>query len=335
MFLDIIFCTAILTVYGWRSPFTVYAFSSVVLAAYHNKISWSFLIAALGAAGYVLSVAINGYTWAQLSRLGWLDSHLFQIFDYFFVALFFSYPAALADRLQKANQQLQASQKQIQDLTLAKERQRIAADIHDGIMQQIYGLRLLLEAVIKEHSANKELKEQLTKAKELTVKTASDLRVVIEDLFQDNLAVLPLGKLAYKIVNEYAGTYGLTIELDLKNYDKKLNNNSKKEVYLILQEALTNIVKHAQAKKVKVVMESVADKLFISVADDGVGFDAAVQSGHGLETIEQRVNRLGGSWRISSQANQGTTLTVVIPLVGAERSLEMSDTRPSSFIPGV
>jgi len=228
VFIDVIFCTAILTAYGWRSPFTVYAFSPVVLAAYLNNIGLSFFVATLSGAGYLLSVAINGYTWLEMSREGWLDSHLVQFADFYFVALFFSYPAALAQRLQEANKALKESQAQARELALVKERQRIAGDIHDGVMQQLYGLSLLLEGALKQIKAMPSLQDLLTKAHRIAVKTAQDLKVVVDDLFQDDLALLPLGKLAYKIVNEYAATYGLTIELDLKGYEKKFARKAKK-----------------------------------------------------------------------------------------------------------
>lgn len=311
---DILFCTVILTAYGWRSPFTVYAFSPVVLAAYHNKIWLSFLAATLGGSGYLLSVALNGYTWAELNRTGWLDSHLVQFADFYFVALFFAYPAVLADRLRKANQALQESQTQLRELTLAQERQRIAEDIHDGVVQQIYGLRLMLEAALRQVSTDTHLSSQLLKAKNIAIKAAADLRAFIDDLFQGDMAFLSLGQLASKIINEYAGTYGLTIELDLKDYEKKLTVEAKKTVYLILQELLTNIVKHAQASKAKVVLECLAEKLFLSVTDNGVGFSSKNNEGHGLKIIAQRVQELQGTWQINSQTGKGTNVTIVIPL---------------------
>lgn len=313
VFVDVIFCTAILTAYGWRSPFTVYAFSPVVLAAYLNNVGFSFLIATLSAGGYLLSVAINGYTWLEMSRAGWLDSHLVQFADFYFVALFFSYPAALAQRLQETNKVLKENQAQARELALVKERQRIASDIHDGVIQQVYGLRLLLESALQQSKPTQFLYSLLEKAHSIAVRTAQDLRVVVDDLFQDDLALLPLGKLAYKIVNEYAATYGLTVDLDLKDYKKKLSPESKKAVYLILQEALNNIIKHAQAKKVKVVMETLRDKLYISVIDDGIGFKKP-KNGRGLKTIEQRVEQLGGSWQLISAPGKGTRLNLVFPL---------------------
>ena len=109
--------------------------------------------------------------------------------------------------------------------------------------------------------------------------------------------------------------------------------------YRIIQEALTNVVKHAQAKSCRVYLQRLANTLLVTVEDDGIGFDLEASGrpddpyGLGLIGIRERVARLGGSLRLESAPGQGTRLTVELPVRVELPAPDVSDTDQSPVAP--
>jgi len=94
----------------------------------------------------------------------------------------------------------------------------------------------------------------------------------------------------------------------------ELSEGHRTCVYRVVQEALHNIVQHAEARQVKIAVTQDADRLQLSIQDDGRGFDPKRERGMGLIGMEERVGALGGSLKIESAAGHGTVLRVMLPL---------------------
>jgi two-component system, NarL family, sensor histidine kinase UhpB len=127
------------------------------------------------------------------------------------------------------------------------------------------------------------------------------------------------------LINNFAKGHSIKVTLEALNVDSLVAHDSQTVVYRIIQEALTNIAKHAMAKKVFVEITRADDKLSISVQDDGQGFDIIQtlsknpeEKGLGLETMKAHAQMLGGTLGISAEQGRGTRISLTIPIVAKE-----------------
>jgi PAS domain S-box-containing protein len=195
------------------------------------------------------------------------------------------------------------------------ERQRIAVDIHDDSIQVLTALTLRLE-LLQASIADDDLRKALADAEDVARRSVTRLRELMFELRppaldRDGLAA----SLRFRLeqIHEQHGldcalTDRLTAELD---------PDTRMILYRIVQEALVNVVKHARATRVDVVLQTVARGVFASVIDDGVGFDPARRPdriGHvGLDAMRERAEAAGGRSAISSVPDNGTCVEVFIP----------------------
>jgi two-component system, NarL family, sensor histidine kinase YdfH len=221
---------------------------------------------------------------------------------------------ALAEELESANQQLTQYAAEVEDLTIANERQRMARELHDTLSQGLAGLILQLEAADAHLTNNRQEKAQAIIANAMVQAraTLADARRAIDDLRQplpDNLdSALRME------VSRFMSATGIPVDLHLDL--TPLPDPVKETVIRATAEALTNIGHHARAQHVEVDVQVKEAELSITVKDDGVGFDpSAIPSGHyGLLGIQERVRLVNGCFEIKSAAGIGTTLMLQIPL---------------------
>ena len=115
-------------------------------------------------------------------------------------------------------------------------------------------------------------------------------------------------------VRDLTRRFGLDVELDVRGDFDVLPDDYRTAVYRAVQEALTNCVRHAQARSVKVAVHGLPGRLDVVVSDDGIGFDPARRrNGLGLRGIEERVKELRGTMTIVSAPGQGTTIRIQLP----------------------
>jgi len=122
-------------------------------------------------------------------------------------------------------------------------------------------------------------------------------------------------------VSDYAKAHGLTVDLRSEGVGtQQLPSLVQTTIYRILQEGLTNVARHAQARKVEVILKLDGGVLSLLIRDDGVGFDPAATrgeaSGLGLHGMGERVALLGGSLEIDSAPGKGTTVRASVPVTG-------------------
>jgi NarL family two-component system sensor histidine kinase YdfH len=223
-------------------------------------------------------------------------------------------------QLEEANQQISDYAKQVEDLTLAAERQRMARDLHDTLSQGLAGLVLQLEAV-KNHMEN----ERFGRALDITSRAMSrardtlvESRAAIDDL-RANDSRTDLAEAIRFRVAQFRQASGIDCDLnvDLPTGWSGLADPAVEQVERIVSEALTNVMRHAQASRVWVTVEETGGQFRISVRDDGRGFEEerAASGGHyGLLGMRERARQIGGRLEIESDAGGGTTLTLHVPL---------------------
>ncbi len=131
------------------------------------------------------------------------------------------------------------------------------------------------------------------------------------------------------LVDEFNERYQMNVSLQLDDIDDLFLQDSKIIIYRILQEALSNVGRHAQAKNVSIVIRKGDEEVFFHINDDGKGFDMkrafrkeAGEKGWGLALMDERIRMLGGTLDVSSQEGKGTQITLTVPVKKQTRLLE-------------
>jgi two-component system, NarL family, sensor histidine kinase DevS len=206
----------------------------------------------------------------------------------------------------------------VRRVTILEERERIGMDLHDGIIQSIYGVGLALEnarAVLHEDSESADIR--LQKAMDDLNRTIRDIRNYILDLRPRQLGGESLIEGLGRLVSEFR--QNTKIEVSLAGPKEPLSDLqpvNAMALFHICQEALANVAKHAKASKVMIDLWSTSDRGLLEIHDDGDGFDlekANKTVGHGLANMQTRVANVGGDLDIITAPGEGTTILAWVP----------------------
>jgi PAS domain S-box-containing protein len=192
-----------------------------------------------------------------------------------------------------------------------EERTRIARDLHDHVGQLLTGLNLGLTAAIEKPS-----KEKLLELKSLARTILEDVRRISRDLRPALLDELGLAAAIKRFARELVPEGSMSVDV-LVHVPQTLERDTAIVIYRVTQEALTNVVRHAKALHVSVVVTTSEDAVQLIIEDDGVGFDpthVAVTEHVGLSSMRERVELLGGVFAVESLPNKGTTISAELPL---------------------
>jgi signal transduction histidine kinase len=211
---------------------------------------------------------------------------------------------------------LMISQQNDIELTRIKEKKKVAQELHDGVLGRMFGIRISLDSLdkIDETEAAPKRKKYLTELKNIE----EDIREISHDLNREkseliNNFVLILNKLFENQQNTYDSK--LITSLDPQIKWELVSNAVKINLYRIIQEALQNCNKYADAKTITVEFKSEVNYLILSIYDDGDGFNTKrTKSGIGLHNIEYRAAECKGTVSIKSVQGQGTLLIVKVPI---------------------
>jgi signal transduction histidine kinase len=194
------------------------------------------------------------------------------------------------------------------------ERQRLARELHDETGQALTSILLGLKTVEEAPTAD-EMHAAAEALRELVVATLQDVRRLAVELRPKALDDFGLVAALDRLVNLFSESTGIGIELEAALGDR-LPAEVETTLYRIVQEALTNIVKHARARSVSILVVRRGTKAMVVIEDDGEGFDpeATREDGLGLLGMRERVALLDGRLTVESSAGAGTTLAVEVPL---------------------
>jgi len=203
-------------------------------------------------------------------------------------------------------------------LAVLEERNRIGMDLHDGIIQSIYGVGLSLEAALLSINEDPDDSERRVKhAIDGLNQAIRDLRSYILDLRPRQLGNDGLINGIKRLIAEYRANTFAEVHLTEPDSDlSELSQNQSLTLFHICQEALANAAKHAKAKKVQIAVWTTDDRVLMEVHDDGKGFDMDSMNtniGHGLANMQTRAHSSGGEADISSAPGEGTTILVWVP----------------------
>jgi len=200
------------------------------------------------------------------------------------------------------------------------ERRRWARELHDETLQGLGVLRVLLSSALRRDDPA-HTRRSMTEAIGQIEREIANLRALITELRPAALDELGLGPALETLLDRHREHESLEIHADLRfdvaREDSRLGDQLEMTAYRLVQEAMTNVVKHARATTVSVGITQAAGELVIEVRDDGVGFDPSTPlDGFGLTGMRERVSQLGGSLNISSSAD-GTVVSASVPLVAS------------------
>ena len=186
--------------------------------------------------------------------------------------------------------------------------------MHDNINQILASARLYLEMAGK---AGNDFKDEAINMSLETVNTAiTEIRQLSKQLVSPQLQTSLTTVLA-DLTNEIRAITPININLQTDQFnEQKINDEFKLNIYRIVQEQVNNIIKHAAASQIDIVLETVSDEMHLMILDDGIGFDkTAKPKGIGLRNIDSRVNYYNGIVNLCSSPGKGTKLDILIPLI--------------------
>jgi signal transduction histidine kinase len=231
----------------------------------------------------------------------------------FFLILVAHFARRLAHNREERNRELAALQEQI---AASEERARIAREVHDGLGHALVSIILRLELslrLLKKDPAQAEeiLKEEIP-ALRAAWNEGRDLAFRLRP-WESDPAGLASGLRRH--LSRFAERTGIAVEMQLSPENLSLPAEMEMGLTRILQEALTNIAKHARADAVTVKITREGRRLHCLIRDNGVGFAPESENkGVGLSAMRERAERLGGQFRLFSRPEEGTAIEVTLPL---------------------
>jgi two-component system, NarL family, sensor histidine kinase DevS len=195
------------------------------------------------------------------------------------------------------------------------ERQRLARELHDETGQALTSILLGLKAV-EEAESSESFRAAAEDLRELVVATLQDVRRLAVELRPKALDDFGLAAALERLAEAFGEATGISVQLQASLGDERLPSEVETTLYRIVQEALTNVVKHAGAEKVSIVVVRREVTATAVVEDDGEGFDLASvrEDGLGLLGMRERVALLDGRLQVESSREHGTTVVAEVPL---------------------
>jgi two-component system, NarL family, sensor histidine kinase DevS len=204
-------------------------------------------------------------------------------------------------------------------VAVLEERERIAMDLHDGIIQSIYAVGLALDFARKALDDDPDqARRKIDQAVDGLNSSIGDIRSYISDLRPRQFEGKNLMEGLQRLVDEYKiNTRGQASLVGPKDGLTALPAAHATALFHICQEALANVAKHARSKEAYVQVWTSKDRVLLEVSDTGHGFDLrnmSVTLGHGLSNMHTRAHKVGGDVEITSEPGQGTTVLAWVPL---------------------
>lgn len=193
-----------------------------------------------------------------------------------------------------------------------RERRRLAIELHDETGQSLAAVLMGLRR-LEESTDPATVRATVDELRETVVNAVQELRALAVELRPKALDDFGLSPALERLIDTYSRRTGLTVDSHLAGLEPRLPEPVESALYRIVQEALTNIAKHAGASTVSIVTRRDEGRIVLIVEDNGTGFDAAAPAGGlGLVSMRERAELLGGSLRVESGTEHGTTLVIEV-----------------------
>ncbi len=209
-----------------------------------------------------------------------------------------------------------ALRQQIKDIVIHEERNRLARELHDSVTQTLYSIMLYSDAARMAQQQAKEeiLNQHLVALRNMAREALTDMRLLIFELNPPVLEQEGFVNALRSRLDLVEARSGFQVVFNTRS-DCNLPAAIEAEIYRITHEALNNVSKHANADKVEITLEQTDTHFCLAIQDNGIGFELDhMNGGWGISNIQERVERMGGTFALNSEPTQGTTLELWIPL---------------------
>lgn len=218
----------------------------------------------------------------------------------------------LYHELQIANEQLSEYADMSERMAQTKERNRLAREIHDTLGHTLTGIAVGLDAcmaLIDKHPV--QAKIQLKKLSEVSREGIKDVRRSVNELRPDALERLSLDLAIRKMVMDMSQVSNVQIFFETEEKHLKFDEDEENTIYRVIQESITNAVRHGNAKKIWITLKKVDGEIILIVRDNGIGCND-IQVGFGIKHIKERIEMLKGT--VTFDGRHGFTVTAHIPI---------------------
>ncbi|WP_078549071.1 sensor histidine kinase [Litchfieldia alkalitelluris] len=214
-----------------------------------------------------------------------------------------------------ADEKTELAEKAHQAATI-EGRQRLARDLHDAVSQQLFAIGMLSSAAVRLLESNSDKSKDMIKdIAELSEQAQVEMRALLLHLRPVHLGRDSLHDGINKLVEELKSKCHLEFETNLSEITS-LSKGTEDHVFRIIQEALSNILRHAEATKVKLRIFQKDGYVYLHIDDNGIGFNLAEEkkTSYGLKTMKERCDEIGGLFTVQSKGGQGTYINIKVPI---------------------
>ena len=197
---------------------------------------------------------------------------------------------------------------------IAVERGRLARELHDSVSQQLFAISMMSSALYEAAPEEDSLKEQLSKLEYMSVQAQSEMRALLLHLRPIQLEGKKLSVGIHELLTELSAKQNLDVRWHLD--DLEFDRGIEDHLFRILQEAISNTLRHAKASKLEISLKQDDSVAIMRIFDNGIGFnkDDRNVGSYGLETMKERAQEIGGALKIMSLKEMGTQIEVKIPI---------------------
>lgn len=223
----------------------------------------------------------------------------------------------LSKEIQVISNQPQLVDGQTKEEILTGERQRLARELHDSVSQQLFGAMMLLSALNEQAGElTPVFQKQLQMVENIINESQSEMRALLLHLRPIQLEGKSLRKGIEQLLVELKTK--IQIEMQWEIDDVRLPNGIEDHLFRIVQELLSNALRHSKAAELDVYLKEINKSVLLRIVDDGVGFDVSENKAgsYGLQNIKERVLGMGGTCKIISFPGKGTSIEIRIPVLG-------------------
>ncbi|ROX85037.1 sensor histidine kinase [Enterococcus durans] len=207
---------------------------------------------------------------------------------------------------------------QTREEILELERHRLARELHDSVSQQLFAAMMMMSALTEQAEktdTSEKFRKQLQMVADIINASQSEMRALLLHLRPVNLEEKSLKQGIEQLLKELQNKIQISLKWDIE--DVKLISSIEDHLFRIVQELLSNTLRHAKANELEVYLHKINNNLLLRVIDDGAGFNMneSKTGSYGLNNIRERVAGIGGTVKIISFKGQGTSIEIKVPLM--------------------
>ncbi|WP_099159960.1 sensor histidine kinase [Virgibacillus ndiopensis] len=217
-----------------------------------------------------------------------------------------------------ATERANEREKSLQEVVV-QERNRLARELHDSVSQQLFAASMMMSAINEANPPEDDaIKKQLLTVEKMIHQSQLEMRALLLHLRPVALKGKSLQKGVEELLIELTQKVPMEIDSNVESFE--VAKGIEDQLFRILQESVSNTLRHAKATKLNVLLIERDDTIILRVIDNGIGFDVeqARASSYGLQNMRERAYEVGGTFKIISLPDQGTRLEVKVPRLNKE-----------------